>query len=226
MSEILLPLFPLKVVLFPQMNLPLHIFEDRYKQMIGDCLKRNSEFGIVMVHDDPGTDETGIASTGCSAVVAKLVRKHPDGRMDIIVRGSRRFELLNLNQEEPLLRGEVAFIDDEHNGDVLATDGRRDAAVRLCAEVLRMIPRQDLSPAAEVPVPDAAQLSYEIIAQLPVALNFRQTLLEIRTESKRLDEVILHLNQLKAFLARLTAARVKAGVNGHGSGNGQSNLIQ
>jgi Lon protease-like protein len=222
MSELLLPLFPLKVVLFPRMNLPLHIFEERYRLMIGECLERKSEFGIVLAHEDSETGESGVASSGCTAVVTNLVRKYDDGRMDIIVRGARRFELLQLNQDAPLLRGEVIFYDDEADSQLPVHDPRRDQAVRLCDEVMRMIPRKDLVPGAEVPERDSELLAYEIVAQLPVALNFRQTLLELRTEADRLDGVLEHLARLKEFLAKVTAARVKAGGNGHGGGNGAS----
>ena len=75
---------------------------------------------------------------------------------------------------------------------------------------------RDLAAGAELPERDVGQLSYEVVAQLPIALNFRQTLLELRSETARLDELIQHLTQLKGFLAKLTAARVKAGSNGHG----------
>src|SRR5689334_9850181 len=160
MDELLLPLFPLKVVLFPRMNLPLHIFEERYKRMISNCLEHHSEFGIVMAQEDSKTGESGVATTGCTATVAKLVKVHDDGRMDIIVRGSRRFELLNLNQDEPCLRGEVQFFDDEPGGEVPPSDQRRDEAVRLCDEVLRMIPSKDLGPGAKAPVPASKQLSF------------------------------------------------------------------
>jgi Lon protease-like protein len=216
MSELLLPLFPLKLVLFPGMNLPLHIFEERYKRMIAQCLKEKSEFGIVLAHEDEETGESGIAAAGCSALVTNVVRQYEDGRMDIIVRGVRRFEVVNLNQDEPCLRGEVLFFDDEEAGDAPPADTRRDQALRLCDEVMRMIPSRDLAAGAELPERDAGQLSYEVVAQLPIALNFRQTLLELRSETARLDELIQHLTQLKGFLAKLTAARVKAGSNGHG----------
>jgi Lon protease-like protein len=220
MDELLLPLFPLKVVLFPRMNLPLHIFEERYKRMIAHCMEHQTEFGVVMTQDDPASGEAAVASTGCTAAVAQLVKMHDDGRMDIIVRGSRRFEVLNLNQEEPCLRGEVDFFDDEPGGGVAASDPRRAEAVQLCDEVLRMIPSKDLIAGAKVPSPSSKQLAYEIIAQVPVSLSFRQALLEIRTESERLNAVIEHLKELKGFLARLTAARVKAGSNGQGGIDG------
>lgn len=220
MSELLLPLFPLKVVLFPHMDLPLHIFEERYKKLLGDCLENKTEFGMVLAQDDPETGESGIATTGCTAVVSRVLERYEDGRMDIIVRGSRRFEIIQLNQDEPCLRSKVAFFEDEPGGEVMPEDRRRDQAVLLCDEVLRMIPRKDLPPGVEAPDRDSVRLAYEIIAPLPVALNFRQTLLEMRTEEERLDAVIQHLTQLKGFLAKLTASRVKAGGNGSSNGNG------
>src|ERR1041384_3749142 len=101
MPENLLPLFPLKVVLFPRTDLPLHIFEERYKEMIGDCLAGGSEFAIVLVLEE------GLASTGCTATVTQVIRKFDDGRMDILVRGGRRFDLVRLDQERSYQRGEA-----------------------------------------------------------------------------------------------------------------------
>ena len=80
MQQELLPLFPLEVVLFPRTQFPLHIFEDRYKEMIGDAVRDNSEFGIVL------TAEKGIVSTGCTAVVEEVTQRYPDGRLDIVAR--------------------------------------------------------------------------------------------------------------------------------------------
>src|SRR5262249_605876 len=91
----LLPLFPLEVVLFPRTVLPLHIFEDRYKEMIGDVLREESEFGVVLAR------ENGIVNLGCTAVVSEVIERHPDGRLDILTTGRRRFEVLSLNEERP-----------------------------------------------------------------------------------------------------------------------------
>ena len=107
MQEELLPLFPLQVVLFPRTALPLHIFEERYKQMIGEVLRGKSEFGVVQA------GEKGIVNTGCTASVEKILKKYPDGRMDLITIGRRRFEIILLNDEKPYLRGAVEFFDDE-----------------------------------------------------------------------------------------------------------------
>ena len=88
MSSRLIPLFPLHVVVFPGTPLPLHVFEERYKDMVGTAIRENSEFGVVLARED------GIVNAGCTVVVEKLTELHADGRMDIITRGRQRFEIL------------------------------------------------------------------------------------------------------------------------------------
>src|SRR3989304_590517 len=110
MQSSLLPLFPLEAVTFPGIALPLHIFEERYKQMVGEAIGAGSEFGIVLARGE------GIVNSGCTVVVEQVVHRYDDGRMDIITRGRRRFEILSLNDEQAYLRGEVQFFDDEDSG--------------------------------------------------------------------------------------------------------------
>ena len=98
-----MPLFPLQVVLLPGAELPLHIFEDRYKEMIGEVLRDQIEFGVVLAN------EKGIVNTGCTATVERCCASIPDGRMDILTRGRRRFEIVRLNDERSFLRGAVEF---------------------------------------------------------------------------------------------------------------------
>jgi Lon protease-like protein len=88
----LLPLFPLSVVLFPRTDLPLHIFEERYKEMVRDVLESNREFGVVLVL------EKGIASVGCTARIHEVDKKYEDGRMDLSTVGFRRFEIQDLDE--------------------------------------------------------------------------------------------------------------------------------
>src|SRR5258708_36528790 len=102
-----MPLFPLQAVLLPGAELPLHIFEERYKEMIREVIRERLEFGVVLASDK------GILSTGCTATVDKLLREYPDGRMDILTTGRRRFEILRLNEERSFLRGAIEFFDDE-----------------------------------------------------------------------------------------------------------------
>ena len=82
-----IPLFPLQVVVFPRTRLPLHIFEERYKVMVGEAIREDSEFGIVLAKDE------GIVNAGCTVAVEKVLQMYPDGRMDILTRGRRRFEI-------------------------------------------------------------------------------------------------------------------------------------
>src|SRR5579863_4465739 len=102
-----LPLFPLQVVLLPEAELPLHIFEERYKEMIQEAIRGQLEFGVVLAN------EKGIVNTGCTASIHKVLREYPDGRLDILAVGRRRFEILRLNDERSFLRGAVEFFDDE-----------------------------------------------------------------------------------------------------------------
>ena len=95
----LIPLFPLQVVVFPRTRLPLHIFEERYKEMVGDAIRDESEFGIVLAKDE------GIVNAGCTVMVEKVLEMYPDGRMDILTRGQRRFEILQLERGEGLPAG-------------------------------------------------------------------------------------------------------------------------
>jgi len=111
MEELLIPLFPLEVVLFPGQVLPLHIFEERYKTMIRECIDGapagRDEFGVVLAK------ENAILNVGCSAVVTRVAKEYPDGRMDILTVGKRRFEVLFVDQNRDYLRAAAQFFQDE-----------------------------------------------------------------------------------------------------------------
>ena len=103
----LIPLFPLHVVVFPRTRLPLHIFEDRYKEMVGNAIRDRSEFGIVLAQEE------GVVNTGCTVQVENVLQMYPDGRMDIVTRGLRRFEIVGIDEEKAFLQAEVNFFDDD-----------------------------------------------------------------------------------------------------------------
>src|SRR6267378_2518946 len=88
-----LPLFPLETVLFPGVPLPLHIFEPRYKEMIGECLARKSLFGVVRAQDE------GVTEIGCTAEIIAVTKKYEDGRLEIVTEGRERFEVLEVNRQ-------------------------------------------------------------------------------------------------------------------------------
>ncbi len=203
MEEMLVPLFPLQVVLFPRTNLALHIFEERYKEMIGECIEKQAEFGVVL------TQENAMENIGCTATITEVVRKYDDGRMDILVRGRRRFEIMFLDRTRAYLRGAPQFFEEESDT-VPGHDGRRKQAMEIYAEVVRLLEAEVEEP------PDAQdrQLSYQIMARLPADLNFKQTMLKSRSENERLSEVISFLQKASARLAITLRTRQKAGGNG------------
>ena len=207
MAEWFLPLFPLKVVLFPRADLALHIFEDRYKQMIGECLEHRWEFGIVLVED------SSLASIGCTASISRVVKKFDDGRMDILVHGQRRFEILQLDQEKPYLRCEAQFFDDEA-ADPLSEDARRQV-LDLYSRFVEKLPAGEDSGEAPPAIGDP-QLSFQIAGLLPADLSFRQSLLPLRSESERLRRVTSYLQKMTMHLTTVAQTRARAGGNGRG----------
>jgi len=199
--DVLLPLFPLDVVLFPGTPLPLHIFEPRYKEMIGECLAQHRPFGVVRAV------EQGLAEIGCTAEIITVVKEYPDGRLDLVTEGRQRFELLRVNQERPFLQAEVLIIDDEPGTPPQADASR---AVQLHSELLAIAgAKQDLSAA------DPLLLSFHLAGSVPLDLDFKQKLLSLRSEPDRLTLFISYLETIIPNLRRAASAREKAGGNGH-----------
>lgn len=202
MQQELLPLFPLQLVLLPNAQLPLHIFEDRYKEMIGEAIRNKSEFGIVLA------SEKGIVNTGCTAVVQKVVKTYDDGRLDIIAIGRRRFEILLLNEEKDYLRGAVEFFDDE---DTKKPAAEARAKVEAVFEELKQLESEG---ADESAAPDS-QFSFRVAQAVP-DLNLRQVLLATRSEAERIQRLAEYL---PAFLQKMRITshmRAVAPSNGHG----------
>jgi Lon protease-like protein len=199
--DALIPLFPLDVVLFPGTPLPLHIFEPRYKEMIGECLAQQSIFGVVRAV------EQGLAEVGCTAEIVTVVKEYEDGRLDLVTEGRKRFELVRVDQERSFLRAEVVMIEDEPGA---ATKEETARAVQLHSELLALAgARQDLSAA------DPSMLSFYLAGSLPLDLDFKQKLLALRSEPERLSLLITYLESIIPKVHRAARAREKAGGNGH-----------
>ncbi len=197
----LLPIFPLDLVLLPGTPLPLHIFEPRYKEMIGECLENDEPFGIVRVMTE------GIAEIGCTAEIITVTNQYPDGRLDIIVEGRKRFEVFEVNEERSFLRAEILLVPDDA---ARAAEEDRVRAIQLHLEVLSLAGAvQDLSAA------DQNQLSFYLAGSLPLDLDFKQKLLAIRSESERIRIVSEYLENILPKLKRVARTREKAGGNGH-----------
>jgi Lon protease-like protein len=170
------PLFPLGLVLIPHELVPLHIFEERYKLMIGECLDQESEFGIVWLSDD------GLKEIGCSARVSKVLERFDDGRLNILIEGTTPFRLIRRIDDLPYPAGDIQPLEDDPQApdDEPAISAARKRYADLVAEVTD-----------ERPEPDAlAELdAYGMAATLDVALDAKQMLLELRSERDRLEQL-------------------------------------
>jgi len=183
-----LPLFPLNVVLFPGMRMPLHIFEERYKAMIGECLEREQPFGVVLIKEGKEVgDPAEPFRTGTSARITQVARLE-EGRMNIVTHGERRFELVDVTQQRPYLVGLVRYLD-EAAGDVppeLLAEVREGQT-----KLLRHLAALAGGWVAKVEVPEEpVQLSFAAIATLASTIDLpaqlRQRLLEAPTARERL----------------------------------------
>jgi len=202
MPGALLPLFPLQVVLFPRTFLPLHIFEDRYKEMFGSVRANQSEFGVVQA------SEKGIVNSGCTATIERVVKEYPDGRMDLLTLGRRRFELIELDDEKTYLRGQVEYFEDEDESNA------SEELIRNALAGYEVLKQASDSQVIGEPQSDDPQLSWQL-AQLVPDLDFRQMLLGSRSEKERLKRFT---EFVPGYLVRQKhAARIKelAPRNGH-----------
>ncbi len=199
-----LPLFPLGVVLFPGASLPLHIFEERYKEMMAECIAEEKEFGVVMA------SEKGMSKIGCTAVVEKVLRKYDDGRSDILTRGRRRFEILYLHEERSFLEGTVEAYDDE-------IEPVPEEAVR--QKVLSAWTNLMMVEHGGVPqdLPDARhpQLSF-LVAEAVPDLGFRQRLLNSQSENERLELLLAYMPQYAEREKLQKEMKRLAPLNGYG----------
>ncbi len=197
MREELLPLFPLAVVLLPGNRLPLHIFEDRYKEMVGKAIEDHSEFGVVLAA------QGGIASAGCTATVDEVAKQYEDGRFDVIVTGRRRFHLEALDQELSVLRGDVQYFGDEPGE---APPELRTRALTAC---------ERLESDEQQPFEENDPLLSFRLAQRFNDLMFRQRLLMMRTEEERLSSIIEYAPSYSDRLRNAAHMRQLANRNGH-----------
>ena len=199
-----IPLFPLNVVLMPGTPLPLHIFEERYKQMVDECLESGAEFGMVLA------DESGTRQVGCTAKIVELVQRYDDGRMVILVEGARRFKLNNVMTGEPYYVGDVEYLEDEPAEDDVS------ALAEECVALLERVIEAATEGSVGIEIePPYRNLAFAIAGRIEFDLEARQEILELSTEKERLAKVKALLAEAADRLEREKVAREKAEMNGH-----------
>ena len=193
-------LFPLGLVLLPGERVPLHIFEPRYKELINECIDAGSEFGIVLLNSK------GTREVGTKAEVVEVLERYDDGQLDIIVQGTDRFNLLEIKAERSYLTAEISPLAD-------TTPLPDDAEYESCLAEYRRV-MQVTGAEFEEPEPDYLGLAFHIAGQFQMGVDVKQELLEMRSETERLER-IKELLEASAAAIKVQAIEKKASTNGH-----------
>ncbi len=199
-----IPLFPLNVVLLPGAELPVHIFEPRYRQMVKDCLEEKSEFGLLL------SLPKGVARVGCTAEILEVGKRYEDGRMDILAVGRAPFRVVELLTEDPLLEGHVDYLEDRET----PTNPRVQRELVELFEACHTLIFDDYPKNLESASTD--EFSYLVAATLPMDLLWKQQILELRSEADRQERLLAYLREWAPHLQKAEATRQRAGGNGHG----------
>jgi Lon protease-like protein len=206
-SETIIPLFPLGLVLLPQVRLPLHIFEERYKLMIGECLSENKAFGIVFFN------AAGIQTAGCTARILKVLKRYEDGRLDILTRGQDRFLIKEIYDQKAYLEARVTFFDDETQQDRETCRNLAEKGIKLLAQFSARLETQVDS--GDVDETDFKSISFLIAGCEGFSPEEKQRFLEMTSTRGRLEKSMASLENIMERM-RLTAEVQKIiGGNGH-----------
>src|SRR5688500_5529210 len=194
------PLFPLGMVALPSELVPLHIFEERYKTMMARVLEEEGEFGIVWVSDD------GLRPVGCACEIAEVLERMPDGRLNLVARGTRVFRIEARQEELAYPAGTVEFLDDR------AEEVDAEAAAEAHAIYAELVEQAtDRAPDA---VEVGAMSAYEMAATVEFGMEAKQGLLDLRSETARLKLVARLFRGAIKRLEFIERAQARARSNG------------
>lgn len=210
-------LFPLpNLVLFPDIAVPLHIFEERYKLMINECIDRSEVFGLVLLRSGATEEnEETIHRVGVTARITDVERLE-DGRMNIMCEGEARFRVLRFTQQTPFWKGNAHLLEEE------PSRGSFETLYEKVAQLYRQIAAlsSDLtgSPQSELVLPESAtDLSYMLAYVLDIDSEEKQKMLEMTSTSERLQTLVVHLTEtIRNFEKQIAYKRVQTKVRGNG----------
>ena len=194
------PLFPLSLVALPGELIPLHIFEERYKTMMNECLQREREFGILWLSDE------GLRENGCACLIERVLERLDDGRLNILTRGTRPFRVLERREHLPYPAGTVEFLDDR---DETVDETLLSAAHDVYADLLKRATDRDAD-AQEL----ATMSAYAMAATVDFGLDAKQGLLDLRSENARLRLVTRLFRAALKRLDFVDRAQARARSNG------------
>lgn len=204
-QQVIIPLFPLPVTVFPGEELPLHIFEERYKLMVGLCLERGpqSMFGISYV--EKGT----MADIGCAVSVERVLERYPDGRLDIRARGRQRYILREFLERQSFAEARVDFFEDA--ADEEAHYELRERVVALHTRFTELTSGKPVMHDYSM----SADVSFALASDAGLPHPIRQQLLEMLSEKARLDFLATYFQKANEDISTRREIREKAGSNGH-----------
>jgi len=201
-------LFPLGMVLLPSERVPLHIFEERYKELVRECLAADQPFGLILVEDEE------LADVGTLAHVAELTREFPDGRMNIVIEGLQRFRIVETTSGRSFATARISELDD-NAGD--ATTDETDELLAAFAELAE-------AAQAEAPTvsPKAGHVSFQLAALVELDNAPRQELLELDSEAARTGYLTNLFEELTRNIRRQALVRSRAESNGRVDSRGRT----
>src|SRR3954469_1504311 len=194
-------LFPLGIVVFPGEQTPLHIFEPRYRELVGEAIEQEAPFGILL------TDDEGLREVGTTVRVSEVVERFEDGRFVVVVEGRERFRLVRFTEGRSFRTGEVETLAE---GGPEASDEERQAALELFEEL-----RDAVGAEVESPEVDDPELSYAIARRVEMDARVKQNLLESVSEPERLELLSAHLRSAAAQLELVQEHSALARRNGN-----------
>ena len=181
-----LGLFPLGIVVLPGEQTPLHIFEPRYRELVGEAVESETPFGILL------TDDDGLREIGTSVRVVEVIERFEDGRFVVMVEGVERFRLVRQTEGRVFRTGEVEAVED---GEDVAGEALRATALKLFEEL-----RDAVGAEVESPELDEPELSFAIARRVEIDARAKQSLIESQSEPERLEQLIGHLRNASAQL--------------------------
>jgi Lon protease-like protein len=193
-------LFPLNLVLLPGEQAPLHIFEPRYRELIGECLDTGEEFGLVL------EDESGMRDVGTRCGVVEVIDRFPDGRLNVVVQAHDRFRLLELTEGRAFTTAEVAEIADE-------TDVPSEEELEACIAAYERVVKAAEAELEELDR-DADSIAFQIASRIDFGTEVKQGLLELRSERERVIRLAPMLDRAAEAVQREREIRERASANG------------
>ena len=194
-------LFPLGIVVLPGELTPLHVFEPRYRELVGEAIENETPFGILL------TDDDGLREVGTTVRVTEVVERFDDGRFVVVVEGGERFRLVRFTEGRSFRTGEVEAVED---GEEAAEEGERRTALELFEGL-----RDAVGAEVESPEVDEPELAYAIARRVEIDARVKQQLLESASEPERLEILSSHLRSAAAQLELVQEHSALARRNGN-----------